>query len=72
MHSSEGLSFVSNCINQPTVQERVVFLSAIEIQIAGDAQRVFQLSRATTWPHLKNALVNEYKTQEPFEELVRK
>jgi len=42
------------------------------MQLAGDAQRVSQLSGATTWPTLMNALISEYKTQTPYEELLRR
>lgn len=54
-----------------TRQQHVCF-SAIEMQLAGDAQRVSQLSGARTWPDLMNALISEYKTQTPCEELLRR
>jgi len=40
------------------------------MQLTGDAQRVSQLSGATTWPTLMNALISEYKTQTPCVELL--
>jgi len=44
----------------------------IEMQLVGDAQRVSQLSGATTWSTLMNALISEYKTQTSREELLRR
>jgi len=42
------------------------------MKTTGAAQRVSQLTAATTWPNLKNGLIDEFKTQTPFEELLRR
>ncbi|XP_044313298.1 5-hydroxytryptamine receptor 1A-like [Drosophila rhopaloa] len=59
--------YPTTCIRQSSV-----FFSAIEMQLHGDAQRISQLSTARCWRDLRNALINEYKTQTPCEELLRR
>jgi len=66
------IEFILELYPSTNTRQKHVFFSAIEMQLAGDAQRVSQLSRATTWPTLMNALISEYKTQTLFEELLRR
>jgi len=45
-------------------QTRVIF-GAIELQITGDAQRILQVLQVNNRPALREALIEEYKTQNP-------
>lgn len=66
------IEFILHLYPSTDVRQRHVLFSAIEMQLAGDAQRVSQLSKARIWPDLMNALISEYKTQTPCEELLRR
>lgn len=54
------------------LRQHNVLFGAIELQTSGTAQRVAQLSGATNWIQLRNALIDEFKTQTPYEELLRR
>ncbi|KAM8702215.1 hypothetical protein ACLKA7_005533 [Drosophila subpalustris] len=53
------------------LRQHNILFGAIELQTSGSAQRVAQLTGATNWTQLRNALIDEFKTQSPFEELLR-
>jgi len=51
----------------------IVIFGAIELQITGDAQRILQVLQVNNWlTDLRAALVDEYKSQTPVEELLRR
>ncbi|XP_070065886.1 patched domain-containing protein 3 isoform X2 [Drosophila virilis] len=54
------------------VRQHSILYGAIELQVTGDAQRISQRTAANTWQELRNALIEEYKVQTPFEELLRR
>ncbi|KAH8408192.1 hypothetical protein KR009_004756, partial [Drosophila setifemur] len=52
-------------------QQSIIF-GAIELQISGEAQKILQVLHINDWPNLRQALIAEYKTQTPVEELLRR
>ncbi|KAH8323025.1 hypothetical protein KR074_002576, partial [Drosophila pseudoananassae] len=66
------IEYILNLYPSTDPRQIAVFFSAIEMQLSGDEQRVSQLSAATNWPDLRSALIDEYKTQTPCEELLRR
>lgn len=66
------IEFIQSLYPTTDARQAHIMFSAIEMQIGGDAQRVSQLSAANTWIDLKEALIAEFKTQTPFEELLRR
>lgn len=66
------IEFILQLYPSTDTRQKYVLFSAIEMQLSGDAQRVSQLSGARTWPDFINALISDYKTQTPCEELLRR
>lgn len=58
----------------PTTDKRQhsVLYSAIERQLSQHAQEVSQLQQCNTWAELRSVLIDEFKTQIPYEELLRR
>jgi len=53
-------------------RQKAVIFGAIELQIIGDAQKISQLGFHNEWTTLKGALIDEFKTQTPLEELLQR
>lgn len=53
-------------------RQKAVIFGAIELQIIGAAEKVCQLGFHNEWSTLKEALIVEFKTQTPLEELLRR
>jgi len=53
-------------------RQKAVIFGAIELQIVGDAEKVSQLGFHNEWTTLKGALIDEFKTQTPLEELLQR
>jgi len=53
-------------------RQKAVIFGAIELQIIGDAEKVSQLGFYNEWTTLRDALISEFKTQTPLEELLQR
>jgi hypothetical protein len=52
--------------------QKAIVDGAIKLQVIGDAEKVCQLGFHNEWSTLKEALIVEFKTQTPLEELLRR
>jgi len=66
------IEYLMNLYPTDDKRQKAVIFGAIELQIVGDAEKISQLGFHNEWTTLKGALIDEFKTQTPLEELLQR
>ncbi|KAH8375723.1 hypothetical protein KR093_002697, partial [Drosophila rubida] len=65
------IDFILSLYTTRCVRQNSVIFGAIERQLDGEALRTAQVTQSNNWISLRSSLIDEFKTQTPYEELLR-
>lgn len=66
------IDFILSLYPTTDVRQSSVIFGAIERQLDGEALRTSQITQSNNWMSLRSSLIEEFRTQTPYEELLRR
>ncbi|KAH8258526.1 hypothetical protein KR044_010835, partial [Drosophila immigrans] len=66
------IDFILSLYPTTDVRQSSVIFGAIERQLDGEALRTSQITQSNNWMSLRSSLIEEFRTQIPYEELLRR